>query len=581
MATVPRIDQQVNSQGLPNARFDSQLPKLPQVSGEIGADVAKAAGSVVSAASDYFEAEKKRADEIKGVEVKHRLAEAKNRLLYDPEKGALNKRGKDAFGLHESVTADFDKEADEIEQELSNETQRAQFSTTKGSYKSDLDNDINRHTSVETRKYDKEQTEGLMSQIATDSAIQYLDEDRLVRNIEEMEKLQRGLGERDGQSKEKVDMDVRAVTSKLHLATISQKLVNDMAPEAEAHFKKYGDSMDVGDRASIAKAIESGTILHKAREAAVELTGKHSNISAVQKSLDENSGLSDQVKEKALDMARERFAVKEAGQKHFKDRIFEQLSKKIEKENNFDSVQSDPSYWALDDNQRKALRSEWDSIMRGTDRKNNDEKYTEFLFKSQGELAAMSLAEYRTEYRQNFSKEYQNKADAMVNSAQTGDEKNQLLSPFSTYKDRFDDTLRMRDVVDASNPKKTDKDAKVYSQLAIKIREKVEKFEIHDLGGKRRATGEEIQKIIDESVIQKVRLNKPWASDPEKLVSILTDDEKGQAYVPYDDVPEGERGAIEKLFANRKRKVSRAQIERAYGAVILKDKKRLESILLE
>lgn len=580
MPTVPSLEPSVNPQGLPNARFDGQLPKLPSASGDIGTGVAKASSSAVSAAQDFFEAEKKKADEVKSVEVRNRLAAAKNRLLYDPEKGALNKRGKDAFGLHETVSDELQKEFDDIETTLSNESQRAEFYKYKAAAQADIDNDLNRHTAVETRRYDEQQTNGAMEGFATDASVQWLDGERTLKAVNEIADLRTKYGQRNGEAPEYTAAEVRKATSKVHVAVMAQMLVNDMAPKAEEHFAKYGDQMDASDRAAMAKSIESGTTLKKAQDMAVELTRKHSTISAVMKEIDASQE-SAQVKEKAIDLAKERFSIQEQGKKQFKDNLFERFSKKLEQAKDFDVVQKDPAYWSLDDNQRKALRSEWKDILEGDTKKNDDDKFTEFLFLSQGELASLSLSDYRTNYRQHFSKEYKGKADSMIDAAKKGDEKNQLLTPFSVYKDRFDDTLRANLVVDPSSPKKSDKDSQLYSQLALAVQKKVEQFEIIQLGGKRRATGEEIQKIVDEAAIKKVFIDKSWARDPQVPVAVLTDEQKGSAYVPIAEVPEVEKAAIEKHFLGRNKKASKSQIERAYAAVLTKDKKRLQDILSE
>lgn len=567
MATVPTIEPGVNPQGLPNARFDSQLPKLPQVSGDIGSGVAKSASGLVSAASDFFEAEKKKADEVKSVEVRNRLAAAKNRLLYDPEKGALNKRGKDAFGLHETVSDELKKEFDDIETTLSNESQRAEFYKYKQAAQADIDNDLNRHTAVETRRYDEQQTTGAMEGPATDASIQYLDRDRTQKAVDEITEIRTKYGQRNGEAPEYTAAEVRKATSKVHVAVMSQMLVNDMAPKAEEHFKLYGETMEASDRTAMAKSIESGTTLKKAQDIAVELTRKHSTISAVMKEIDASQE-SAQVKEKAIDLAKERFSMQEQGKKQFKDNLFERFSKKLEQVKDFDVVQKDPSYWSLDDSQRKALRSEWKDIIDGPSKKNDDEKWTEFLFLNQGQLASMSRSDYVTKYRSHLSEEYKTKADAKIDAAQNADAKNQILTPLSEYKDQIETTLR-------ANNQSLDKKSPVYNQLIMGIESAMERMEKIELGGKRRATSQERQQLIDKLAIQKMFIEgRIW--DSEKRAGQVTKDDAGKAYIPMSQIPPDAPARIQydldralKAGNWAARKLSKREIEKAYAASIL------------
>lgn len=577
MPTLPTYDTpQVSDRGTPSVRFENKGTVLGGSSGDIGQGVAKAAAGVVDTAHAFLLEQKKRADQVRVTEQKGVLAAKANDLLYNPDSGALNTKGKNALGIDQKVFEDYDKLTGEMEVELSGDYQRAEFQKARAEYREDLSRQLNRHMAKEADQYDDEVTKGFVSNERTAAALSFLDADRVSKSVANQEAEIRARGERKGMPKDLVDAQVREASSKTHVAVLTRMVTENMGPLAKDYFSKVRDSMDPEDAERIGKAINHSSVLAEAQLAAKDISSRHNNMAAALKDIDK---LKDpEVQEKTKDLVKERFSLIEQGKKQYKDNLYEAMAKKMEQTRDIVAIQNDPTWQTLDSSQRTALESRYNHMVQGLDRSTNQKKFVEFLFLSQGQLASLSQSDYETNYRQHFSNADQGKADSDITSAKKGDEKNQLLSPFSSYKDRFDDILRAKNVVDASNPKKSDADAKKYSELALAARKRVEDFEQIDLAGKRRATGEEIQKILDDMVVKKVYVSKDWARDPEKEVAILTDEEKGQSYVPYASVPAAERNAIEKLF---KKKPSRSQIERAYGAVVTKDRKRLQSILSE
>ncbi len=581
MPTVESYNQpQVRDQGTPNVRFRSQVAELPTASSDIAQSVTGTAAKVANTAATFFEQQKKKADDVRITEHKGQLAHAYNELLYNPENGAMHKRGKDALGIDQDVFEQFDKLSGEMEVGLSGDYQRSEFQKARLAYREDLSRQLNQHMATEGRKYDEQVTEGLVANERTAAAVSYLDEERVRKAIDRQSESIRSWGERNGTASELIDAKVRDATSKTHLAVLTRMTTNNQGPLAKEYFAKVREEMDPEDAQSIEKHIKHVSVLADAQLAAQDISRRNNNMSAALKDIDKIKD--PEVQEKTKDLVRERFSLMEQGKKQYQDSIFEKAAKRLEQSQNILELQRDPVWLQMDANQRSALESRYDRIVKGVDRKTDDKKFVEFLFLSQGQLASMSQSDYEKNYRQYFSNSDQSKADSDITSAKKGDEKNQLFSPFSSYKDRLDDTLRARSIVDESNPKKSDKDAKLYSELALSIRTKVEQFEQIDLGGKRRATGDEIQKLIDDVLIKKVRVKGTgWFSDTEKQAAILTDEEKGKAYVPVKDIPAIEKADIEQAFVSRKKRPTQDQIQRAYAAVLMKDKKLLQAILAE
>lgn len=76
-----------------------------------------------------------------------------NALLLDPEKGALNRRGKDAIGLSKKTLEDFDKKAAELSNGLTTRAQKDAYQERIRGLRSNIESDLLRHESREQENY--------------------------------------------------------------------------------------------------------------------------------------------------------------------------------------------------------------------------------------------------------------------------------------------------------------------------------------------------------------------------------------------------------------------------------------------
>lgn len=578
MPTV-RYDENVRQAALPAVR-KTATPGVEAFGGGASLEKLTNAGlGLIDKGGDIFQKEmmeqKKQADQVAFMSADQKLSELETNTQIEVQK----MRGENALGAPEYVTDKWKKGVDEVRKNLANDDQRAAFDRSSASRYDSLHRNTVMHVAKQAEALDDEKTKGYIETAKNAATVNASDPARVAQEVQRTQGATADWLKRKGipvgSDAHKAEM-IKA-TSPIYTAVINRLITDNQTPQAKQYFEQVKDVMDQDDRDKVSKFLKHSSVLAEAQVAAKDITSKYSNMTAALKDIDKIKD--PEVQEKAKDLVKERFTLMEQGKKQFKDGLYESMAKKLEKTKDFIGLQNDPNWLTLDANQRSALQTRYNAVVQGVDRPTNNKKFVEFLFLSQGQLASMSQSDYEANYRQHFSNADQSKADSDITAAKKGDEKNQLLSPFSSYKDRFDDTLRSKDIVDPSNPKKSDSDAIKYSQLALAARKRVEDFEQIDLGGKRRATGEEIQKILDDMVVKKVFVSKDWARDPEKQAAILTDEEKGQSYVPYNSVPEAERSAIERLFKGKK--PSRNQIERAYAAVVGKDRKRLQSIISE
>lgn len=132
-------------------------------------------------------------------------------------------------------------------------------------------------------------------------------------------------------------------------------------------------------------------------------------------------------------------------------------------------------------------------------------------------------------------------------------------------------------------PYRTEKDKVVANPPAVAFRAAVEKQSaaLAAAAGRTTPSRDDVQKAIDAEMLKKVRLNR-WGRDPERIAATLNTDERGQAYVPLDQIPGGQAEAIRALI-NRAGgdPTDDEKVQRLMAARLLEDRAMFDQILQE
>jgi hypothetical protein len=288
------------------------------------------------------------------------------------------------------------------------------------------------------------------------------------------------------------------------------------------------------------------------------------------------------IRDATAERVRQEFSMREQAKHQNEDDLYLQATNLVDKNQGIaarDAVP--PSTWLqLPLDKRRALEE------RAQDPVNNDKVWLDFLDKSPDQLAQMKRSDFESQYWVSLDKSHRSRAETMWNQAQDSQSKARLdpkLTSTLSFNERVEGSLRTSGIVSPTKQKsKFSKDeATTYAQFEQAAAKQVENFELNDLGGKRKATGEEVQKIIDDMTIKKVFVARPWARDPEKPAAILTDDEKATAYVPISKIPQGDKEKLQAARRARGLPVSNDVIERAYGAYRTSNRDLFEKIMGE
>jgi hypothetical protein len=552
--TVPKYEDRTREAGLPNVRFSTEAPI--EAFGGTGKGY-QAAGELLGTATKIVAEEKRKADDVMTQSVYADAVRELNQMRYGQD-GLVTRTGEKAFGAPDDFRKRVDEKFGALRERLTNGEQKAMFAQMEAKLRTDFDGDVQRHVFTERKRFHAEKTKALITTLQEDSVLNYQTPGKVEENVQLMRAAIAQFSVDNGIPKEVREKETTEAVSRAHKGIIERMISNGQDLDAKAHYEKNLLELSGSDVADVEKLIKHGSTLGEAQRVAAAITAKTGNMSAALKELD---AIADpQVKAKATDLVKERFSMIEAGKKQAKEASYEALAKQLERDGDLLAIQRDARWLNLEDSQQAALMNRYDRKIKGIDRKNDDSKFVEFIFLSQGQLASLTQTEYETKYRQHFSNAFQAKADAEIERAKKGGEENKLFTPFSSYKDQFDSTLGSRGVVDPRSPNKSKADAKKYDDLALAVRQRVEDYETKELGGKRRITTKEIQSIIDEQLLKQVRVrSKGWfgmdSYSAEKPAGLVADNERGQMVIRIKDVPENVRNDIRQDFQDYLKKM--------------------------
>ena len=219
---------------------------------------------------------------------------------------------------------------------------------------------------------------------------------------------------------------------------------------------------------------------------------------------------------------------------------------------------------------------------------NDSKAWLTFMTMRPDSLAKMDKADFEV-YWSKFDREHRSRAESMWNSAREAGDKAALdpkLTSVINAHEQLVNSLKASKLIDPNKGvgRYSEKEAVFLAEISNAAAKKVEEFELTHLGGKRKSTYDERQKIYDDLTIKKVFIEKSWSRDQEKPAALVTEeDKKGGAvmYVPYDKIPEKDRNQISNILQSKQKKITQRKLERAYGAYVLGDRAAFERIIKE
>lgn len=578
MPTVPVYERQVRENKIqptginPVATVDtfgggSSLESVNQSTQKAGASLLQLADQ-----------EKKNADKMFSLAGDKDLGDYVTKALYDPQNGALTKRGSASFDLPTTVMNDFIKKSEDVLKTANNESQRSQLREYIRSRSLDLDRQLQAHVAGEKKKYDDSLTESYLANEQEAASLSYNDPDRIQTSIERQQKTIFDYAQRNGLPDEYTKQKTQEMLSKTHESVILRMLANDEDLKAKGYYDGIKDTVKIS--IGTEKALEEGSLRGESQRIVDDITSK--GLTRTQ-AYEEAKKIADphlrEATETRINAVYDRRKEAEA---EARNQLYQQAATFVEGhmgENPRFSIP--PNVWAnLTLEQRTALER------RSEDVPQNSKVWLDFLDVHQDDLASMSRSDFESKYWSNFDKEHRSRAETMWNNAIESKQKgiaDPKLSTTLSFNSRIENTLRNADLIpkNKERSKLSRTESEIYDKFETEAAREIENYELTTLGGKRKVSGDEMQKIIDGMVIKKVFVDKSWSRDPQKPVGILNADEKDRVYVPIEDIPKDEITSIENIARSKNKRITKDKVQRAYAAMLTNNRPLFDAILAE
>jgi hypothetical protein len=246
------------AKGASGERQAAALGQLGQTLGQVGQMLGKEQRAV------HLDAQRQ-ADEVAQLEYNNKLDAFTSAALFDPQTGALARKGKAAQSLPEETSAAFDQFTGELDGTL-NDRQRAAFGDKdKAAHWQNLQGPILRHVFAEQQAHDVSEFNAFLSN-STNAAAAHATDLRQV-HIE----LQDGVdaigqfATRQGLGTEATQALTEKFTTDTHLGVIKSLIAQDRAAQANTYFTANKDQIAGTQQDDIEKALAVGTTRGKAQ----------------------------------------------------------------------------------------------------------------------------------------------------------------------------------------------------------------------------------------------------------------------------------------------------------------------------
>lgn len=530
MPTVPTYgDAQVRTQALPGARqnFDPGNP------GKAIGDGLQRLGAGVQ---DVWMAEQKKQSEIAVLEADRKLSSWAIDTLHNPETGALNRKGKDSFGLPDELLPAYDKTVEGIEKGLTNSAQRQAFRKLSTGRRLEMDQTLARHVSGEMRAFEDSELDAYIKN-AHGAAL--ANPDGAGNEIERQRMAIGSYADRNGKGPEWFKLKFGAAASNTHLGVVDGMLAKGQDQQALAYFQANGAQLLAEDRTRAEKALEIGTLRGASQRTADQITQSYTEPSAMMAAVEQiaDPKLRDATEERVQRKIRFLADTNKAAI----DKTFTNAWTVVERTGNLDNVP--PAQWgALPPNQRKALATYAKQRASGQDVANNDQKWLEFLALPERKLNELSEADLLSGYVANFDKAHRERAMTRWADAKAAANGNGTARAKHAATRSFDDvvgsTLSKAGIGLELGYSKTDikklstEKQRVVADFEAAADSAIKQFEATQLGGKRTANSEEMQKVVDSLLVKKVFVEGRLWGGEEKPAIALTESERKRAKWP-------------------------------------------------
>lgn len=194
--------------------------------------------------------------------------------LYDPTTGALAVTGKNAKGLADTVLADFDTAAGEIEAALGSGQAQERFSQVRLHRRERLELDLRRHEFDQTRQYEAGEVQAKLERVPGLAAASATEPARVAETLREGIETIRQLGARVGLGPEQQTQAIEQLQNATHVSVLGRMIDLGYVAAARVYFEETASQITPEAQGRIEKALQAGSVSNAAKgRAAAILAG--------------------------------------------------------------------------------------------------------------------------------------------------------------------------------------------------------------------------------------------------------------------------------------------------------------------
>lgn len=536
--TIPSYGpSQVSPTVAPTVREDTQAPLENFGGGQSVNDVAGAASSLAKDTNDIYLQQKKAADNAIGQDVYAKLTQKKNDLIYDPQNGAMTKKGQDALTVTNDYGQAYKDYADQISSTLTNDDQRIQFAHFNRVVGDELNSTLQKHTFSETQELQTTIASTAVKSAQDDAVLNYHEPGKVEENVQLQTNLLTNTLKHAGLPQEVIDAQVGEAKSKTYVGVIDRMLVNGEDAQAKAYYDSVKGNITGADASAVEKSLEAGSMRGESQRQSDQIVRAHSSLSTA---LDVARQIEDpKLRDETTKRVKDYFSDQQQAQKIDDDTRFNNASQILEKGKSLDKIPPQ-MLSALPSAQRRALEVRFTQLRDGIEPEANSEtKYNLQQMAVTPELRdkflQLNLPEYRHQVTQSELASLMTTQASLRKSDGVADD---TVRGLRTKNQVVTETLKQLGV---------DKDPDAVLTINRQLDDQVQQF--HAAHGKK-PNGADIQKMLDNIVVK--------AKDPNGGFFGMFN--SGPAYsfgpnsnltVNVDNIPQTEKAQIVKALKAR------------------------------
>lgn len=556
MPTVRYGPPKVDTAPLPGVR-----KQAAETAGSTGADyhrteaaawgnIAQTGLGVASTFDQLAKEERARADDTALLKAETQLGQAENNYLYNPDTGALGRKGEAAMPLPEESTAWFTKTASDIAGGLSTDRQRAMFAKVQENHALNLDGTVRRHVFGEMQNFEKTELQSYVETSVSSAVANASDPRRVGVELQNITDAIHKHAARIGLGPAGEKRAIADAQTDVHVGVIGQLLADGKDKAAQVYFEETKSQINGEKIAHIEAALEEGATRGESQRQADTITGAGGTLT---EQLAKVRAIEDP---KLRDAVRERVehesAISDRAKREQEEAASVQAFNIVDKSKDVRSIP--PAMWAaFTGNTKESLRSYARQLAKG-DPVETDLPTYYALIRQAGDSPTTFVGQNMLDYKSKLG-ETEFKQMAEMQLALRRGEQPKELPGFRTKQELVDNTLTQYGI-DPKDDAMKPAVAQLQRMLDLRV-------DAAQQSGQK-VTNVEIQKALDDLLSQKETVPGSWWALVRPFTYDLADKSKMLLQTTPGDIPQNERTLIEASLRKAGRPISDATVLNIY-----------------